>query len=178
MPDSRERQFRKLQKLATHDYAVSAWNFLLAWVSGSLAGAAPFSVVALALMAMDGDLLDLEIVLVTLALSATVCLIGLIAVGLPATVQMRVREAETQDRYLKTGLVAGVLIAIALPLIILGAADISVSDSLPYVLMFGASGAAGGTMSAYVWACHRLRLVERDRADRETQPNPIHELLH
>jgi len=177
MPDHHTPQFLELQKQQTKVINADVGGFFRAWAAGTVAGGGPFAAIFL-WQAIDWQSREsLALVLIPLRVAASVSLLGMLLIALPATALLRSNGAETIRTYCAIGLVGGAVLSCAVTAAFF--VPISIEDVAwqPFAVI-GGLGAFGGLAASFVWGRHRAKLREIADPASARQANPIHELLH
>lgn len=156
-----------------------ALAFSRAVLIGAAVGTAPYTVmtglIALDLSEHNDPLSTLTLAIAPLIIGLPICLVGMLAIGIPATTWLRQRDAESLKAYGAVGAVGGAVLALIPTFIFVGGLDWQA------VVILCPGGALAGLAASYVWSRHRMRLLQFQQASdtdsTDSTPNPIHDLL-
>lgn len=153
-----------------------ASNFLAAVGLGGLTATAVMALVMLASLRPPYSAENLFAALFFVGVFAQIfTLIGMLVIGLPVTLVLRLIDAEHRAIYAAIGGIAGFAVLTALS----GIEPNDLADGLPFLTI----GAAAGFVSALRWGSWRSTLAEARRCPsggpvRRKRDNPIHDLVH
>ena len=148
--------------------------FLLAWLAGSVAGAAPLLVLTVPMLFYwDGQypLMTISLAFLPLWLVGAITLAVMLVFGIPATMALRHFRHESVVCYAKLGLIFGFLVPLTPALLFGGPLEI-----LPFVVV---PGVIAGIASAFIWGRWRRRIARAAAGEiPDPRTNPFHDLIH